>query len=205
MKFVTSTICALSVALALPAFAQVKVEETTTTTETTTQTEPAPTTDETFPVEGTNAKPEGPYVREKHGNWEVRCTKVEEAEKCNLYHLLGDGQGNSVAEMNIEILPAGGQAAAGVTLITPLGTLLTAQLGWRIDSGKTRRYPYSWCESGGCIARFGLTKGDIASMKKGANGKLTLVSVVAPDKPIVLELPLTGFTAAFNSIPAPAK
>lgn len=205
MKLVTSTLCALSIAVAMPALAQDKVEETTTTPEVTTTETSEPKADETFPVEGTEAKPDGPYVREKHGEWEVRCTQAQETEKCNLYHLLGDGQGNSVAELNIEILPAGGQAAAGVTMITPLGTLLTAQLGWRIDSGKTRRYPYSWCESGGCVARFGLTKGDVASMKKGANGKLTLVSVVAPDKPIELQLPLTGFTAAYNSIPAPAK
>tara|TARA_R110002096_G_scaffold14041_8_gene49224 strand:+ start:3823 stop:4431 length:609 start_codon:yes stop_codon:yes gene_type:complete len=202
MNLVTTTLYALTIAMALPAFAQDKVEDTTTTTQ---ETAPAPKADETFPVEGQAADPAGPYIRETHGAWDVRCSKTGEAETCNLYQLMDDGQGNSVAEMNIEVLPAGGQAAAGVTLISPLGTLLTAQITWQIDSGKARRYPFSWCESAGCISRFGLTSADITAMKKGANAKITLVSVVAPDQPINLTLPLTGFTASFNAIPTPTK
>jgi invasion protein IalB len=42
-------------------------------------------------------------------------------------------------------------------------------------------------------------------MKKGANATVTVVSIVNPQKPIELILPLTGFTAAFDSIPAPVK
>jgi invasion protein IalB len=110
-----------------------------------------------------------------------------------------------VAELTIEVLPAGGQAAAGVTFVSPLLTLLTAQMSWRIDSGKNRRYPFNWCENAGCFARFGLTGADVNAMKKGANATVTVVSIVNPQKPIELTLPLTGFTAAFNSIPAPAK
>jgi len=197
MKLLTSTLCALTLVVATPSFAQ-----DTATPEPEAQAAPeAPKADEVFPVE---AKKTGPYVREKHGTWEVRCAPNEQGEVCNLYHLLSDKDGNSVAELNIEILPAGGQASAGVTLVTPLGTLLTSQVGWTIDAGKTRRYPFSWCEEAGCISRFGLTKGDIAAMKKGAGARVTVVSVTAPKTPIELDMSLTGFTAAFNSIPAPA-
>jgi len=200
MKLLTSTLCALSIAIAAPSFAQ-----DTTTPEPEAETKPAAAdlaaqADEVFPLE---EEKKGPYVRETHGSWEVRCAPNQQGEVCNLYHLLSDKEGNSVAELNIEILPAGGQASAGVTLVTPLGTLLTSQVGWRIDAGKARRYPFSWCEAAGCISRFGLTKGDIAAMKKGANAKITLVSVTAPKTPIELEMSLTGFTAAFDSIPAP--
>lgn len=209
MKILTSSFLALTLALAAPSFAQ----DTTTqaTDETTTQTDAAdapttaPATDEAFPVNPQAEATDGPYIRETHGSWEVRCTKEADVEDCNLYMLLKDQNDVSVAELNIEVLPAGGQAAAGITLITPLGTLLTAQVGWAIDSGKTRRYPFSWCEKSGCIARFGLTAADIAAMKKGANGKISVVSIANPKKPFELAMPLTGFTAAWNSIPAPAK
>ena len=144
-------------------------------------------------------------MREKHGEWNVTCTEVDGTELCKLYHLFTDGQGNSVAELTIEVLPAGGQAAAGVTFVSPLLTLLTAQMSWRVDAGKNRRYPFNWCENAGCFARFGLTGADVNAMKKGATATVTVVSIVNPKKPIELTLPLTGFTAAFNSIPAPTK
>jgi invasion protein IalB len=208
MKLLTSSFLALSLALTAPTFAQdTTTAEPATPTVTTEAPAPAPTTpaDEAFPVEPQAPEKKGPYVRETHGTWEVRCTKAGEEEVCNLYQLLKDKNDVSVAEMNIEVLPAGGQAAAGITLITPLGTLLTAQVGWRIDSGKVRRYPFSWCEKSGCVARFGLTPADIASMKKGAKGNISVVSIADPKKPFDLSMPLTGFTAAWNSIPAPTK
>lgn len=194
MKIITSTILALSLALAAPVAAQ---ETTTDTTEN--------KADEAFPVDASAPEVKPPYVREKHGEWNVTCADVDGAEQCKLYHLFTDGQGSSVAELTIEILPEGGQAAAGVTFVSPLLTLLTAQMSWRVDAAKNRRYPFNWCENAGCFARFGLTTADVNAMKKGANATITVVSIVNPKKPIELTLPLTGFTAAFNSIPAPAK
>ena len=113
MKIFTSTILAFSLALAAPVAAQ----DTTTENK----------ADEAFPVDTTEPEVKPPYVREKHGEWNVTCTEVDGTELCKLYHLFTDGQGNSVAELTIEVLPAGGQAAAGVTFVSPLLTLLTAQ------------------------------------------------------------------------------
>lgn len=190
MKIITSTILAFTLALSAPVSAQ-----DTTTTES--------AADAAFPVDAAEPVIKPPYVREKHGEWSVTCTEIEGAEQCKLYHLFVDDKGNSVAELTIEVLPAGSQAAAGVTFVSPLLTLLTAQMSWRVDSAKNRQYPFNWCETSGCFSRFGLTKADVDAMKKGANATVTVVSIVNPKKPIELTLPLTGFTAAFNSIPAP--
>lgn len=199
MKFAHIALATALSTLPFTAFAQT---EETPTPETTVQA-PAPAnplaSDATsFPV-AADVQDGAIYVREKHGDWEVRCVKGKETG-CNVYQLLKGTEGNSIAEFNMEALPKGGQAAGGVTLITPLGTLLPAQATLRVDANPAKRYPYSWCEQAGCISRFGLTDAEIAGMKKGANAKIAIVSVVDPEKPIDLNLSLTGFTAAWDSI-----
>ena len=185
MKFLSLIFIIVSFAISTPSFAQSKDEE--------------------FPVDAQQTKNTGPYVRETHGAWEVRCVKLADNETCTLYQLLKDKNDISVAEINVEVLPLGNQASAGITLITPLGTSLAAQLGWHIDDEKIRQYPYGWCEQSGCVARFGLTEEDVTSMKKGANGKVYVVSIATPNEPFELNLSLTGFTAAWNSVPQPTQ
>jgi invasion protein IalB len=159
--------------------------------------------DSTFPVAETAEPVEGEsYIREVMSDWEVRCIKGPDPEKenCRLYQLLKDADGNSVAEINLVDLPKGGQAAAGVTFVTPIGTLLTAQVAFRVDAGPAKRYPYSWCDRSGCFARFGLTSKEVTNLQKGAQASIVIVSVGAPDKPINLTLSLTGFTAAWKAV-----
>ena len=82
------------------------------------------------------------YIAEEHGAWQMRCVKSEEGkDPCQLYQLLSDDEGNSVAEFSIFNLPEGQEAAAGATVVTPLETLLTADLRLQVDAGKARRYP----------------------------------------------------------------
>jgi hypothetical protein len=40
-------------------------------------------------------------------------------------------------------------------------------------------------------------------MKRGKEGKISLLSVAAPQTPVVLNLSLTGFTDAYNSLEVP--
>lgn len=198
---------ALVLLLAAPV---VHAQETTAqTTEATTQTETAPadpasSTDSEYKVADENAAPEEGqgYLKEEHGQWQVRCIKAVEGEdeECRLFNLLTDKDGNSIAQLDMQALPKGGKAVAGVDMATPLGTLLTAQLVMKIDAAKAKRYPYTWCDNLGCYARFGMTAAEIDSMKKGVKTVVTIASVAAPDEPLELELSLSGFTAAWTAI-----
>lgn len=164
--------------------------------------EQAPATDEEFPVADEGPQPGEGYLKAQHGAFEVRCLKAPEGEEdvCRMYHLLKDEEGASVAEFNLTALPAGGKAAAGVDIATPLGTLLPPGVRLQIDGGKVYRYNFTWCDQGACIARFGLTPEQVNAMKAGANAKITVHAVLAPEEPIVLNMPLKGFTAAWNEI-----
>jgi invasion protein IalB len=190
--------------LSFPAVSQ----ETTPTAETAT---PAPETtangetskdaDEAFPVEPSTEIEDGvEYVKEVHGDWQINCLRQNGLDNCSLYQLLKDPNDNPTAEITILTLPEGSKAQAGVTIVTPLGTLLTAQAALRVDSGKVRRYPYSWCDRGGCYARFGLTSGDISGFKKGSGATVSLVAIAAADQPLELPMSLTGFTAGWAAL-----
>jgi invasion protein IalB len=141
-------------------------------------------------------------LRDKFGDWEVRC--APDGKECFMYQLALDQQKNPVAEVSILKLPEAAEADAGVTVVTPLGTLLTAGVMLQVDGGERRQYPFAWCSQIGCFARFGLAKPSLDGMKRGKAGTITLVSVGAPQAPVTLALSLSGFTAAYDSLEVPA-
>ena len=102
--------------------------------------------------------------------------------------------------MNFFDLPDGNEIVAGATVLTPLQTLLTAQVTMTVDGGQPRRYPYSFCDTTGCYSRMGFTAEDIAAFKRGAKATLIVVPALAPDQRAELTMSLTGFTAGMAAI-----
>ena len=139
------------------------------------------------------------YIKETIGDWSLQCIKVPEGEEvCQMYQLLKDPNGASVAEVSIFKLENGGRAIAGGTFVVPLETLLTQKLTVAVDGGQARRYDYSFCAPIGCYARVGFTAEDIAGFKAGKSGTVTLVPALAPDQKVSVTMSLNGFTAAFD-------
>lgn len=142
-----------------------------------------------------------PYVRETFGDWAMRCLKAEEGQPdpCQLYQLLNDENGNSVAEISLFPLENGGQAVAGATIVAPLETLLTKQLEMDVDGNTRRRYPFTFCNRAGCVARVGFTAEEVAQFKRGNAATLRMVPAAAPDEVVVLNISLSGFTAGYTA------
>lgn len=163
---------------------------------------PAPA-DAGQPGDGNPAAQEQPreIVRETFGDWQVRCTPL--GNECFMYQLARDSNKNPVAEISLLKLPKGGEAVAGMTVVSPLGTLLTSGVGVLVDNNQLGRYPFNWCSQIGCFARIGLNDQSVATLKHGKAGEMALVSISAPDHPLVLNLSLTGFTAAYDSLEVP--
>ncbi|UWQ20261.1 invasion associated locus B family protein [Jannaschia sp. W003] len=153
--------------------------------------------------EAAGASEEPPiYVRETHGDFEVRCLRAADGQEdpCQLFQRLEDQQGNPTADVNFFDLPDGAELAGGATIITPLSTLLTAQVTLSIDGGQARRYPFAFCDGGGCYARLGFTADDIARFRRGAMARIVVVPALAPDQPAELDLSLRGFTAGYSAV-----
>jgi invasion protein IalB len=141
------------------------------------------------------------YVGNTHGDWELVCVRIpDEQDPCQMYQLLRDGEGNATAEITVFPLPPGQEAAAGATILTPLDTLLTAQLVMQVDNGDAKRYPFTFCTAIGCIARVGFTAAEVDAFRRGATATWSLVPVAAPDQVVNLNMSLIGFTAAFTEL-----
>ncbi len=143
------------------------------------------------------------YVKTTHGDWAVQCLRVQEGpEPCQMYQLLKDQNGGSVAEVSIFRLTNGGQVAAGGTFVVPLETLLTEKLNVRVDSGQAKRYDFSFCTQVGCYARVGFTNEDVAAFRRGNVANVMIVPALAPDQRVTVTMSLSGFTAAYDEITA---
>jgi invasion protein IalB len=143
------------------------------------------------------------YVAGNFEAWEQRCVRTEAGvDPCQLYMLLKDAEGNSVAEFTMFGLPKGseGPAVAGATFIAPLETLLTAGMQLQIDTSKPKAYPFTFCAQIGCVVRLGFTAEEVEQMKKGANAVITIVPFVAADQKVTLTASLKGFTAGFEAV-----
>lgn len=143
------------------------------------------------------------YLAATFERWEQRCEKTAEGkDPCQLYQLLNDKDGNAVAEFTIFSLPEGGEATAGATIVAPLETLLTANLGIKVDSDKGKLYPFTFCTAVGCVARVGFTADEVSGFKKGAKATMIIVPAAAPDVTVDLEISLKGFTAGYDAVAA---
>jgi invasion protein IalB len=146
-----------------------------------------------------------PYVAATFESWEQRCLRTETGvDPCELYYLLKDDQGASVAEYSMFNLPEGsdGPAVAGANVMAPLETLLTAGLSMQVDDQDAKVYPFSVCTPAGCMARLGFTAEEVEAMKLGGEMTIRLVPFMAPDQQVTLKLSLAGFTAGFEAMKA---
>lgn len=145
------------------------------------------------------------YLLDVSGDWEIRCAKTDaDQDPCQMYQLLKDEQG-PFAEISIFRLNDGTtKTVAGATVITPLDTSLPAGILISVDGKEenTRRYPYAFCSTVGCVGRIGMLQADVDAYKKGAKATMQIVPAVAPDKVAAVDISLKGFTLAFDKLEA---
>jgi invasion protein IalB len=188
----TTLAALLAFGLALPALAQ----------ETTTEAPAAAAADQEFPLDPAQPVQPTDTTKQAFGDWEIRCSTAN-PDQCVLYQLLKDAAGTPIVEVTMIKLPQGSQALAGVTAVTPLGTVLSAGLNIQIDENPGRQYPFGWCTPNGCFARFGLAADAIAMLKGGAKGQVAIFAISKPEQPVLMNLSLNGFTAGFDALVQP--
>ena len=141
------------------------------------------------------------YDKGQFNDWTLRCVKTENPiDPCQLFQLMFTGTGTPVAEFNLSVIEPNGVVIAGANVITPLETLLTAQLKIQVDDTHAKAYPFAFCMQIGCVARIGLTEEDLAGYRAGNAATVTMVPAGAPNQQEVLTLSLIGFTAGYNAL-----
>jgi invasion protein IalB len=86
-----------------------------------------------------------------------------------------------------------------VTIVVPLETLLNEQLQLSVDGTSTRRYPFTFCNRAGCVARVGFTAAEINQFKRGNAATLRMVPAASPEDEVILNISLSGFTAGYDA------
>ena len=178
-------------------------EDTAAPAETTEEDASATATDsETEQPSSDSAAPEDAAVEQVvsvHGDWQIRCITANNS--CYMYQLAVDERDIPIAEMEIVRIEGSADAiVAGVTIVTPLKSYLPEGVRVQIDSGNTQRYRYEWCEPRGCLSRFALRSDGLDQFKRGNKARLTVISVESPEPPVILDVSLAGFTAAYNEL-----
>jgi len=141
------------------------------------------------------------YIREVFTDWELRCIRTaDDRDPCQLNQLMVDAGGNPVAEFNLLAASPGGEAAAIANVITPLETLLTANLRLAIDDNQAKLYPYAFCTQVGCFVRLGLTEEELGRFQSGSSATVTIVPAASPNEVVNVTLSLSGFTAGFAAL-----
>lgn len=141
--------------------------------------------------------------------WVVRCDDIKEDEKvtgkyCEMVQSISVSQKGAdpstaqrLLEMAIGYPPPAKDNASGV-LILPLGILVTDAIVLEIDGKKEKSFPVRYCEAGGCIARFELSKKELEKLIKGQ--VMIVKTVSASGQPVTIEMSLTGFGDAHAKI-----
>jgi len=130
--------------------------------------------------------------------WFKACTKQADVDICNVQNILVAESGQLIT--GVSLLELKGKVNRRVFQITvPSGRMVPPGIGLQIDGGQTRKIDYVICLPDRCVGEVPLTDEIVNSFKRGQ--QLTLTSVNFQNQPNPIQLPLTGFTAAFDGPP----
>jgi len=141
-------------------------------------------------------------LRETHGAWSVLCADTQDV--CVMQQT-GKGQaGNDVLDVRVrklrDLTDNNGQPIpAAIQIAAPLGVLLRAGVRVQVDGNEQRGAPFEICIQAGCVVRDVVSQDFLDEMRAGAVARMTVVS---PQQEVTIDISLSGFTAAFNSLPA---
>lgn len=152
------------------------------------------------------------YVAGIYRDWQVRCirsTADEIPDRCEMFQLLEEENGNPVAEFRIAgVLEEVDGIIASATILTPLDSLLSPGIQLQIDENPPAQVPFAFCRPIGCFVQLTLTEPDIAMFENGADAQVVLFALIRDEQgqmggaPVRLLASLRGFTAAFDDVSA---
>ena len=138
-------------------------------------------------------------VKATHGDWQTRCDTPTgaPAEQCALVQSVTAEDRPNVGLSVIVLKTADGKNRL-MRVLAPLGVLLPAGLGLRVDETDIGRAGFVRCLPNGCVAEVVL-EDDL--IKKLRNGKgATFIIFQTPEEGIGIPLSLKGFSEGFDAL-----
>jgi len=139
-------------------------------------------------------------VKAKFGDWEMRCETPPGAtrEQCALIQSIAADDKPNVSLVVIALKTADGKSRL-LRVIAPLGVLLPAGLGLKIDQTDVGRAGFVRCLPTGCVAEVVMEDKLLDQLRSGTNA--TFIVFNTPEEGIGLPLALSGFGQGFEKLP----
>jgi invasion protein IalB len=127
--------------------------------------------------------------------WRVECSGDGKALDCRAVQQVFHRESRQLL-VSVAVRPAADGKSGAMVMTLPLGLNLTEPVLVKVDNGTPERQAIQTCTNVGCFVAMTLTDKLIATMRAGADLKITVQD--ANKKPIEMSLPLLGFGLAFD-------
>ncbi len=142
-----------------------------------------------------------PGVKGTFGNWSVRCEVPAgaKAEQCALVQSVTAQDHPGLSAVVIVLRSAENPGGKILRVVVPLGILLPAGLGLRIDDADIGRTGFMRCISTGCVAE--VVMDDALTNKLRVGDTAFFVVFQNSEEGIGLPVTLSGFSAGIDALP----
>jgi invasion protein IalB len=139
-------------------------------------------------------------VRSVHGDWQIRCDTLPGAqgEQCALIQSVTAEDRPNVG-LTVIFLKIGEPKVRLMRVQAPLGVLLPAGLGLRIDDQDIGRVGLVRCLPNGCLAEVTMDDNLLRLLRNGQTA--TFIIFQTPEEGIGFPLSLRGFGEGFDKLP----
>jgi invasion protein IalB len=139
-------------------------------------------------------------VKSVHGDWQIRCETPPgaQSEQCALFQsVVAEDRAN--VGITVLVLKTADQKSRLMRVQVPLGVLLPAGLGLKIDQADVGRAGYVRCLPRGCYAEVVMDDTLIGKMKTGQTA--TFFIFQTPEEGIGFPMGLKGFGEGYDKLP----
>lgn len=139
-------------------------------------------------------------VKSVHKDWQIRCDTPPGAksEQCALIQSV-TAEDRANVGLTVIVLKTADQKSKLMRVVAPLGVLLPAALGLKIDNADIGRAGFVRCLPNGCIAEVVM---DDELLKKLRSGKTALFVIYqTPEEGIGFPMSLSGFAEGYDKLP----
>ncbi|MGV6872651.1 invasion associated locus B family protein [Pseudochelatococcus sp. B33] len=139
-------------------------------------------------------------VRATHGEWQMRCETPPgaSAEQCALVQNVAAEDRPNISLLVIVLKTADNKNRL-LRVVAPLGVLLPAGLGLKIDETDVGRAGFVRCLNTGCIAEVVMDDTLLGRLKEGQTA--TFIVFQTPEEGIGIPVALNGFAPGFDALP----
>jgi invasion protein IalB len=139
-------------------------------------------------------------VKSVHGDWQIRCETPPgaQSEQCALFQsVVAEDRAN--VGITVLVLKTADQKARLMRVQAPLGVLLPAGLGLKIDNADVGRAGFVRCLPRGCYAEVVMDDTLVSKLRTGKTA--TFFIFQTPEEGIGFPLGLKGFGEGYDKLP----